>query len=479
MKGFKACQEKHSKISKTTAPIKAMAIQNATLMDFKEESKFFYDQNECKAKVIGIFDQDFNKIDKVIPDKHNWIVLDQTVIYANCGGEVSDWGWIEVGGNKLKVYDAIKGPNGQHFHSIIGTKGLDITIYTNVIVSLDLKAKNIIAATHTCEHLMQAALQQTVSKEIKQMGALKNHHKLTFDFQYHKKLTDEQLDQVEDLINKWIKQALPTTTHMKTLQEAQAMGALAYFEEVYAKVKGKLRVVQVGNVSIEICAGRHVANTKDIGQFHILKLTSKGSGAWRIEAIASNENTIATINELNSELETRLANINKQVQDNEFKDEIVNKIKQIKLSQDWKQTKVNKITLDQLEKEFDKALTDFKVSKVKKEVNDFVNNLKVNEDQPYNVIILNNASSSFIFNLPRTLLDKYQNNGFVILNITDKLSYIVCKSAKAKVEKANVIINELNKITSGRGGGKDTYAQGSTPNINNQDKIVEYVKTIK
>ncbi|MCQ3915655.1 MAG: hypothetical protein MJ195_02850 [Mycoplasmoidaceae bacterium] len=71
-----------------------------------------------------------------------------------------------------------------------------------MLVSLDLKAKAIITATHTCEHLMQAALQQTVSKEIKQMGALKNHHKLTFDFQYHKKLTDEQLDQVEDLINK-------------------------------------------------------------------------------------------------------------------------------------------------------------------------------------------------------------------------------------------------------------------------------------
>ncbi|MCQ2956941.1 MAG: alanine--tRNA ligase-related protein [Mycoplasmoidaceae bacterium] len=71
MKAFKKCQEEHSKISKTTAPIKAMAVQNATLMDYHEESTFFYDQNETKAKVIGIFDQDFNIIDKVIPEKHN------------------------------------------------------------------------------------------------------------------------------------------------------------------------------------------------------------------------------------------------------------------------------------------------------------------------------------------------------------------------------------------------------------------------
>ncbi len=479
MAGFKKCQEQHSKISKTNAPAKAMAIQNATLMDFKEPSIFDYDSNECKAKIIGIFDQDFNIIGKVIPEKHNWLVLDKTVIYANCGGEVSDWGWIEVDGNKYKVYDAIKGPNGQHFHSIIGIKGQDITKHTNVLVSLDLEAKKIIQATHTCEHLMQAALQQSVSKDIKQMGALKNHHKLTFDFQYHKKLTDDELQKVEDLINKWVKEALPVTTHLKTLEEAQAMGALAYFEEVYAKVKGKLRVVQVGNVSIEICAGRHVANTKDIGQFHILRLTSKGSGAWRIEAIASDANTRATINELNSEMEVRLSNIFKQAQDNEFNHEVVKQLKAIKLSQDWKQTKLNKKSLDELEKVFDKELIDFKLVRTKKEVNDFVNNLKVDDKHPYNTIVLNNASQGFIFNLPRTLLDKYQNNGFVILNITDKLSYIVCKHTNAKVAKASDVIKELNKLTNGRGGGKDNYCQGSCPSTDNVKKIKEFVNSFK
>ncbi|MCQ3915654.1 MAG: alanine--tRNA ligase-related protein [Mycoplasmoidaceae bacterium] len=71
MEEFKKCQAQHSQVSKTTAPIKAMAVQNATLMDYKEESKFFYDKDQCQAKIIGIFDQDFNKIDKVIAGKHN------------------------------------------------------------------------------------------------------------------------------------------------------------------------------------------------------------------------------------------------------------------------------------------------------------------------------------------------------------------------------------------------------------------------
>ncbi|MCQ2956944.1 MAG: DHHA1 domain-containing protein [Mycoplasmoidaceae bacterium] len=142
-------------------------------------------------------------------------------------------------------------------------------------------------------------------------------------------------------------------------------------------------------------------------------------------------------------------------------------------------TRQNKVNLDVLQKEFDKALTDFRLVKTKKEVNDFVNNLKVNESQPYNVITLNNANQGFIFNLPRTLLDKYQNNGFVILNLTNKLSYIVCKHTNAKVRKCNEVINELNKLTGGRGGGKDNYCQGSTPDTNCQDKIIEFIKKIK
>ncbi|XQP55643.1 MAG: alanine--tRNA ligase [Mycoplasmoidaceae bacterium] len=480
MNGFKKCQEQHSQVSKTVAPTKAMAIQNATLMDYHEESLFFYDKNETEAKVIGIFDQDFNKIDRVIDDKHNWVVLDKTVLYATCGGEVSDWGWIELNNNKLKVYDVIKGPNGQHFHSIVGVKGLDIALGTKVKVSVDLQAKAIIAATHTTEHLVQAALKQTVDVNIKQMGALKTHHKLTFDFQWPKKLTDQQLEQVESLINKWIKQALPVTTHLKTLQEAQDMGALAYFEEVYAKVKGKLRVVQVGDISIEICAGRHVSNTSQIEQFHILKLTSKGSGAWRLEGIVTNANTNHTINELNSNLQAKLDLINKEINESGFDNkQFINKVKAVKLQDNWQAVKDNTILIDELNDQFYKELVAFKKNASLKMVDQLVNEVKVSDNKQYHLVQLNNIPSNVLAPFAQAIVNKYPNNGFVIVNQTDKLSYIVCKHPKASVKSASEVIKEINNLTSGRGGGKDNYCQGSCLTADNLPKIVELVKKMK
>lgn len=477
MKGFKKCQEQHSVVSKANVPIKAMDVQNATLMDFKKESFFDYDSNECDSKVIGIFNQDFNIIDQVIPEKHNWLVLDKTVVYATCGGEVSDWAFIEVNGNKLKVYDCMKGPNGQHFHSIVGVKGLDINVGTKVHVSLDLQAKEIIAATHTTEHLVQAALKQIVDANIKQMGALKTHHKLSFDFQHPTKLTDKQLDDIENLINKWIKQSLPVTTYHKTLAEAQDMGALAYFEEVYAKVKGKLRVIKVGDISIEICGGRHVTNTSQIQQFHILKITSKGSGAWRVEGIVTDHNTEVTINELNSELENKLNLIKREIEESGFDNKtFINKVNSVKLTKKWEDVKTNTKLIDELNGQLFKELAVFKKNASINKVNRLVNELKVDETKQYNLITLNNEESSVLSPLAQALVNKYVKTGFVIVNETSKLSYIVCKHPNANVPKASDIIKQINNATGGRGGGKDNYCQGSCSTANNLSKITSLIK---
>ncbi len=478
MVAFKKCQEQHSKISKTNAPSKAMAIQNATLMDFKKESTFDYESNQTDAVVIGIFDENFNIINKTIDGKHNWIVLDKTVIYANCGGEVADWGWIEVNGQKLKVYDAIKGPNGQHFHSIVGQKGAEITLNTKVKVSLDLKAKVIIEATHTSEHLIQAALQQSISKEIKQMGALKTHYKLTFDFQYPKKLTEQELNKAEALINSWIIQGAIVTIHHKTLEEAKAMGALAYFEEVYAKVKGKLRVVQVGNISTEICAGRHVKNIKDIQQFHFTKLESKGSGAWRVEAVVTDTNTMTTINELNSELQTKLDQIDKEIKTSGFNNkQFIDKLHSVKLVKTWEGVKANIALIDELSSQFFKALALFKKENSNKLADKIANEAKVEQDQKLCLIELNNVDPDAFAILPPRLTNKYPQTMFVILNIADKLSYIITKNPKLKDGNAKDLINEINKLTSGKGGGKDFFTRGSCPNTNqNLEAIRKLIK---
>ena len=478
MEGFNKCQAQHSEVSKTTAPIKAMAVQNANLMDFKLPSSFDYDNNQIQAKVIAIFDQDFNPITKSTPDKHIWLVLDKTVIYANCGGEVADWGWIEVNGNKLQIYDAIKGPNGQHFHNVVCTKGNDIAIGDKVIAIVDTKARAIIEATHSSEHLVQAALQQLVDANIKQMGALKNHHKLTFDFQHHQKLSDKQLSDIEDLINSWINKGAKVTTHLKTLDEATKMGALAYFTEVYSKVKGKLRVVQIGDLSIEICAGRHVKDVKDIQQFHILSLSSKGSGAWRLEAIVTDANTAKTIQEINSQVSAKIALINKHIDESGFDDKkFIDKLTSIKPAKSWKDAKANQLLIDQLNAEFIKLHAAFKKNASINLVNKIVNETKIDESKIYNLVKLNNVDNSCLSGISQAFVNKYVNTGFVIINISEKISYIVSKHHNAKITKANEVIALINKATNGRGGGKDNYCQGSCP-LGNEDKIQQIVECL-
>jgi len=460
MEEFKQCQEQHSKISKTNAPAKAMAVQNAGLMDFKLPSKFDYDANSLKAKVIGIFDKDFNQIDALEPNKENWLVLDQTCIYANCGGEVADKGIIVANGITLQVIDAIKGPNGQHFHLVKAPDDLLLTKGADVEVMVDIKAKATISAHHSTEHLIQAALKATVDENIKQMGAYKDHEKLTFDFQYHEKLTPEKLQQVEDLLNEWIKEGAEVNTYLKTLEEAQAMGALAYFTEVYSKIKGKLRVVKMGDISTEICAGRHVKNLKDIEQFHILKLDSKGSGAWRIIAISTNENTEKQIKLMNDEITSKINLIKKHIEESKFDDmKFINKLN-IKLVDDWNGTKKNLALVEQLNAEFVKLHAAFKKNASAKFIQDIINNAPTVKGK-YNYIELKNADGSIMSPLATTLINKYVDCGFVLTNETNKISYLVAKNAKNNIRKADEVIAIINRTTSGRGGGKENFAQGS------------------
>ncbi|MCQ2747981.1 MAG: DHHA1 domain-containing protein [Mycoplasmoidaceae bacterium] len=133
---------------------------------------------------------------------------------------------------------------------------------------------------------------------------------------------------------------------------------------------------------------------------------------------------------------------------------------------------------DELAQQLEKEMVEFKFAKIKKDVNDFINNFKLNE-QPYNTIVLHNVDNEFITILSKQLLDKYKDNGFVILNITSKLSYVVCKSAKANISKCNDVIKQINKLTNGRGGGKENFCQGSTQDIQTKDKIINLISQIK
>jgi alanyl-tRNA synthetase len=188
----------------------------------------------------------------------------------------------------MNVLDVIKMPNRQHLHLIYPN---ELVIDDGDIATLQVNdlMRKLSSSNHTTEHLLQHALQHLIDKNIKQRGAYKSNRRLTYDYEFTKKLSNEQIDLLEEEINGYIKQDRKVNTEIMSLEEAKKAGAIAYFEDVYVKLGEKLRVVTVDGISKEICGGTHVNKTSAIERFMVVSIDNKGKNMWRIEAITSNE----------------------------------------------------------------------------------------------------------------------------------------------------------------------------------------------
>lgn len=254
----------------------AMASQKKVLLDFKEESQFVYGIYRLKTNVLAIFSKD-SIVDRV--DHDCYIALKRTCCYAESGGQVSDTGMI-IGKNfKVRLLDAFKAPNGQHIHKV---KLLDGYISANdeCEIILDKDRRKRIECNHSSVHMLQYALQQCISGQIRQAGSYVDGDKLRFDFTYSGKMTDDKIIEVENFVNDMIDKHIIISTEIMPIDKAKQIGAIALFNEKYGDV---VRVVKIGK-SIELCGGTHAANTRDIGHFAIYSYESKGSNLYRIEA---------------------------------------------------------------------------------------------------------------------------------------------------------------------------------------------------
>jgi len=448
---------------------------NEILKDYNIESKFDFDSNELQAKIVGIFDKDFKLLERSISNQQSWLVLDHTCIYALSGGEEPDKGYLLVGDKKIEILDCKKAPNGQHLHLI--KTDLVLEVNQSVKVCCDIEMKNVISANHTAEHLVQGTLQKLLSPDLVQKGVNLTHDCLSVSFEWKEKLTDQQLQQIEDYINEAIAKAIPVEISYKTLDDARASGVRAKFDEVYSKVKGLLRIVKIGDIYNVLCAGRHAHNTSELEQFHILKLSSKGSNVWKIDAIATNYLTNKYVENFNKEIKTKINDIKNQMNINKYSNlELTKQLDNIQLSNDWNQTKINQQLINKLSIDFVKQLDTFKNQQLNKLVNNVVESTIVDTTKPYHFIKLDNAPSNILNMLGTRLIHKYPNTGFVIVNVLgNKLSYALVKDPNANIIKPNELIKQINTLVNGRGGGKDNQCQGSCPYT---DECIDKIKCL-
>ncbi|MFL6195816.1 MAG: alanine--tRNA ligase, partial [Thermoanaerobaculia bacterium] len=209
------------------------------------------------------------------------VILDQTVFYAESGGEVGDTGEMSWDGGRARVVDTQKDQAGVYFHFIEVEEG-SLARHTKVQLRVDHERRLAIQRNHTATHLLHAALRQALGKSVRQAGSLVAPDRLRFDFTYHRGMFRQEIEQTEDLVNEWIRRSVATEIVQRTYQEAIAAGAMALFGEKYGE---RVRTVNVPGFSLELCGGCHVRNTGEIGFLMIESERGVASGVRRIEAV--------------------------------------------------------------------------------------------------------------------------------------------------------------------------------------------------
>jgi len=451
--GFKEAMANQKAMAKNAREkTESMGSQNAELMDFMTPSEFIYDPSPIEGKIIAIF-KDGHMAETA--DDEADIMLDVTNFYAEMGGQCADTGTVENEQFKAKVTNIINAPNKQHMLHLTGVQGeIKVGDKLKQIVDTDRRAK--IQCNHTATHLLQKALKLTVGDHINQAGSYVDDSRLRFDFTHYEKLTASQLAEVEKRVNEEIFKAEAVQIEQMNIEDAKKKGAMALFSEKYGNV---VRVVSVGDYSVELCGGCHVSRSSDIGLFRIVGEESIGSGIRRIEAVtgmAAYEAFKHSESLLDHTAEVlKAGNVEK----------IDEKLAAV-LSENAQLKKENATLQDRINAH---------------EAKDALKNVQMVGDIPLLCVESNETDNAALKNLAFSYRDSL-GSGVVLLTSTgaDKLSYFVAvtKDIVAKGVKAGDLVKAINTVCEGRGGGKPDFAQGGCKDIQKKEAIILEIQKV-
>ena len=282
--GFKACMEEQRTKARTAREVTNYMGADATVydeIDAAVTSEFVgYDHLTDQSKVT-VLTTDTDIVEALTDGQMGTIFVEKTPFYATMGGQEGDKGEITLGDAVFQVDDTIKLLGGKIGHVGRMTKGM---IKTGDVVTLSVHAADRAdtCKNHSATHLLQKALKTVLGSHVEQKGSLVTPDRLRFDFAHFQPMTAEEIAEVETLVNKEIRAALPVTTDVMNIEEAKKSGAMALFDEKYSE---NVRVVSMGDFSKELCGGTHVANTSEILAFKILSESGIAAGVRRIEAL--------------------------------------------------------------------------------------------------------------------------------------------------------------------------------------------------
>jgi len=268
--------------SKAKSTMKGNVFDTKSLGVKLKETKFVgYKDTSAKAKILAIL-KEGKEVDEISSADVLQIVLDQTPFYAESGGQVGDVGELTEGKNVFEVLDTKKIDNVV-LHTGRAKSG-NFKKADTLVAKINVQRRLNISRNHTATHILQASLREVLGNHVQQQGSLVSEEKLRFDFTHFKGLSEEEIARVEEVANNYIIKNYTVDSKEMALKDAKKAGALAFFEEKYGE---NVRVVEIGNISKELCGGTHLTNIKQIGLIKIISESSVASGIRRIEAVTA------------------------------------------------------------------------------------------------------------------------------------------------------------------------------------------------
>lgn len=242
-----------------------------------------YDRLSHTSKITVLTTED-EIVEALSDGQVGTIFVEETPFYATMGGQAADTGMITTAEGTFEVKDTVKLLGGKIGHIGVVTSGM-IKSSDMATLAVDEIRRSSTCKNHSATHLLQKALRTVLGTHVEQAGSYVDGERLRFDFSHFSAMTAEELKKVEDIVNEQIARSIPVVTDVMTIEEAKKSGAMALFGEKYAQ---KVRVVKMGDFSMELCGGTHVANTGTITAFKILSESGVAAGVRRIEALTGN-----------------------------------------------------------------------------------------------------------------------------------------------------------------------------------------------
>lgn len=423
----------------------SMSGQNETLMNFKDESIYTgYSNSHEQAKVI-YFDNNSSQV-----------IFDRTPFYAESGGQISDSGTIKLNDDVIgEIIEVVKAPFGQHLHKIKLTNDR-LNVGDTVSLEVDVNKQRFTRKNHSATHILHKVLRDYLGTHVEQAGSLVTPSKLRFDFNHFNALNEGDIKLIERRVNEVIFNSLNVTTEIMSIDLAKEKGAMALFGEKYGTT---VRVVEMGDFSIELCGGLHVFNTSEIGLFKIVSESGIGSGIRRIEAMTSKD----------------------AFHYFEHFEENINKIKtmlNVKNSSDIIQKVSTTLTkIQNTEKELDEIKNEYALSQV--------DSVIAAKHMLKSVNIYIHEFNELDTNQVKTLADAIKNNDekAVVILLSKLNTTTVCVSVHKSLTpriNANDIIKFINVKLEGKGGGKPDFATARIQRAENfssyTNDLIEFIR---